>query len=157
MAIHAWNTNWKYPRGVVKSNSNFLTKPGKTRKIYWKKIMRNNGVHKRWIDYSSPFTLHIHFSITIRCYLICFDIILFNGLNFYERLIASKWFCLPYAFLSFVSWNRIKHLIPLSILLNSILAVTAGIYYNISMYSVHKTTYKTRITWTKLHYLINWT
>ena len=126
MAIHAWNANWKYPHRVVKSNSVFF-ETGKTRKIYWKKIMRNHGLHKRWIDYSSPFTLHIHFGITIR-YLICFDIILFNGLNFYERLIASKWFRLPSEFLSFVSWNRIKHLIPLSILLNSILAVTAGIF-----------------------------
>ena len=89
------------PQGRLQC-THFSSKPGNTRKIYWKKIMRNHGLHNRWIDYSSPFTLHIHFSITIRCYLICFDIILFNGLNFYERLIASKWFCLPYTFLAFV-------------------------------------------------------
>ena len=135
MAIHAWNANWKYPNRVVKSNSVFF-ETGKTRKIYWKKIMRNHGLHKRWIDYSSTFTLHIHFSITIRCYLICFDIILFNGLNFYERLIASKWFCLPYAFLSFVSWNRIKHLIPLSIWLYFILSVYRNIWGHNGKYNV---------------------
>ena len=133
----------------------FFSKPGKTRKINWKKIMRNNGLQKRWIDYSSP--LHIHFGITVRCYLICFDIILFNGLNFYERLIASKWFCLPYAFLSFVSRNRIKHLIPFIILVYVIL-YRWTIYRNIWMLNGHRKTYKPRwITWTKLHYLINWT